>query len=208
MMTDNQLSFPGKVAAGLLAGGCSAIIGNPFDMAMVRMQADGRVPPEHRRNYKNGVDAIYRVIKEEGVATLWRGCIPTISRGMVITASQLAVYDDVKTNLIKHANMTDTPETHVASSLVCSVVAAFTSNPFDVTKSRLQQMKVRKKDGKYPYKNMIDCFMKTVRGEGVAALYKGIGPTIARQIPLNITRFVVTEQLIKLLERDATAADL
>ncbi|KAF5824258.1 putative mitochondrial carrier domain protein [Helianthus annuus] len=33
-----------KITDGLLAGGIGAAVGNPADVAMVRMQADGRLP--------------------------------------------------------------------------------------------------------------------------------------------------------------------
>jgi solute carrier family 25 oxoglutarate transporter 11 len=33
-----------KIVAGLIAGGIGAAVGNPADVAMVRMQADGRLP--------------------------------------------------------------------------------------------------------------------------------------------------------------------
>lgn len=42
-----------KIAAGLIAGGIGAAVGNPADVAMVRMQADGRLPPAERRNYRS-----------------------------------------------------------------------------------------------------------------------------------------------------------
>jgi solute carrier family 25 (mitochondrial oxoglutarate transporter), member 11 len=47
-----------KIAAGLLSGGISAAMGNPADMAMVRMQAHGRLPLAERHNYKSVGDTI------------------------------------------------------------------------------------------------------------------------------------------------------
>jgi hypothetical protein len=44
---------------------------------------------------------------------------------------------------------------YLQASLGASVVAGVTSTPFDVAKSRLQQMRVRSKDGKFPYKGTI-----------------------------------------------------
>lgn len=46
------------------------------------MQNDTTLKPEEKRNYKNVFDAFSRIIKEEGVTTLWRGCGPTIARAM------------------------------------------------------------------------------------------------------------------------------
>ena len=71
---NGDLVFVARVGCGLAAGTGGAVVGNPFDLAMVRMQADGKLPVEVRRGYKNGFDAIGRIVREEGVSTLWRGC--------------------------------------------------------------------------------------------------------------------------------------
>lgn len=51
---DGGLSFVKMTMCGLGAGAIGAAVGNPADLAMVRMQADGRLPVELRRNYKHG----------------------------------------------------------------------------------------------------------------------------------------------------------
>ena len=96
-----ELSFPSRVGCGLVAGTGGALVGNPFDLAMVRMQADGKLPVEMRRGYRNGLDAIARIVREEGAGTLWRGCQATVARGAIITASQFAIYDQAKYELMR-----------------------------------------------------------------------------------------------------------
>lgn len=56
--------------------------------------------PADRRNYKNVFDALFRIIKEEGLFTLWRGAIPTMGRAMVVNAAQLASYSQAKQALL------------------------------------------------------------------------------------------------------------
>lgn len=51
-----------------------------------------------------------------------------------------------------------------------------------------------------PYKGAVDCAMKTVKAEGVMALYKGFVPTISRQGPFTVVLFVTLEQVRKLLK--------
>ncbi|EAZ45034.1 hypothetical protein OsJ_29672 [Oryza sativa Japonica Group] len=85
-----------KVAAGLFSGGVGAAVGNPADVAMVRMQADGRLPAAQRRNYRSVADAIVRMARDEGVCSLWRGSPFTVKRAMIVAASQLATYDQAK----------------------------------------------------------------------------------------------------------------
>ena len=65
----------------------------------------------------------------------------------------------------------DTPLTHSAASLVAGGAAAVSSNPFDVVKTRLQNM-APGPDGRMPYTGFVNCFLTTARTEGVRALYK------------------------------------
>ncbi|XP_005755445.1 mitochondrial 2-oxoglutarate/malate carrier protein [Pundamilia nyererei] len=54
------------------------------------------LPADQRRGYKNVFNALFRITKEEGVTTLWRGCIPTMARAVVVNAAQLASYSQSK----------------------------------------------------------------------------------------------------------------
>ena len=44
---------------------------------------------QQRRNYSWVGNALTRVAREEGVATLWRGCGPTIGRAVVLNIAQV-----------------------------------------------------------------------------------------------------------------------
>ncbi|XWS45010.1 hypothetical protein CRYUN_Cryun15aG0098900 [Craigia yunnanensis] len=188
-----------KIVAGLIAGGIGAAVGNPADVAMVRMQADGRLPLSQRRNYTSVIDAITRMTKQEGVTSLWRGSSLTVNRAMLVTASQLASYDQIKEMILEKGLMKDGLGTHVAASFSAGFVAAVASNPVDVIKTRVMNMKVEPGQ-KPPYTGAMDCAIKTVKAEGPMALYKGFIPTISRQGPFTVVLFVTLEQIRKLLK--------
>ncbi|KAL7094465.1 hypothetical protein ACP275_11G105200 [Erythranthe tilingii] len=195
----NNMPLTRKIVAGLIAGGIGAAVGNPADVAMVRMQADGRLPAAQRRNYKSVVDAISQMSKGEGVASLWRGSSLTVNRAMVVTASQLASYDQIKETILDKGLMKDGLGTHVTASFAAGFVASVASNPVDVIKTRVMNMKVEPGVAP-PYAGAIDCAMKTIRAEGPMALYKGFIPTISRQGPFTVVLFVTLEQVRKLLK--------
>ncbi|CAL6372277.1 unnamed protein product [Bathycoccus prasinos] len=178
------LPFYQFVACGIGAGAMGAVVGNPADLAMVRMQADGRLPEHLRRNYTNEAPG------------------PTVNRAMIVTASQMAVYDKSKNTILEVApSLGNGLVTQTMASFAAGVVAALTSNPIDLAKSRLMSMKADEKTGKMPYAGTFDCLIKTVRSEGVGALYKGLVPTTARQVPLNVVRFVSVEYFKKFFEK-------
>ncbi|CAM8989425.1 unnamed protein product [Rhodiola kirilowii] len=188
-----------KIGAGLIAGAIGAACGNPADVAMVRMQADGRLPEAERRNYKSVVDAVGRMAKSEGVTSLWRGATMTMTRAMLVTSSQLATYDQIKEAILKKDLMSDGIGTHVTASFTAGFVASVASNPVDVIKTRVMNMNVVKGQAP-PYAGAIDCAMKTIRAEGPMALYKGFIPTISRQGPFTVVLFVTLEQVRKVLK--------
>ncbi|XP_050209354.1 mitochondrial uncoupling protein 5-like [Mercurialis annua] len=194
-----NLPLTHKILAGLIAGGVGAAVGNPADVAMVRMQADGRLPITQRRNYKSVIHAITQISKQEGFTSLWRGSGLTVNRAMIVTASQLASYDQIKEMILEKGVMGDGIRTHVAASLAAGFVAAVASNPVDVIKTRIMNMTVVA-GAEPPYKGGLDCAVKTVRGEGLMALYKGFVPTISRQGPFTVVLFVTLEQVRKLLK--------
>jgi solute carrier family 25 oxoglutarate transporter 11 len=61
------------------SGAIAVCFGTPFDVALVRMQADSMKPAESRRGYKNVVDALVRVYKEEGFMKLYRFVITDLT---------------------------------------------------------------------------------------------------------------------------------
>ena len=93
LLNIEELSFIQKAYCALIAGFIGSLVGNPADLALVRIQADARLPLTERRNYKNVVDAFKRITKEEGFFALWRGAIPTVIRAMALNFAMLVSYD-------------------------------------------------------------------------------------------------------------------
>lgn len=165
-----------KVGYSLTAGFLGALIGNPADLTLVRFQADGSLPPDQRRNYKNVFEAMGRIIKEEGVLSLWRGSGSTIARAMSMNLGMLAPYEEVKDRLNAMTGTKDTVSTRLTASAVAGLSAAFFSLPFDNVKTKIQKMKAGP-DGKLPYSGFADCIRKSVAKEGIKGLWIGFFPT-------------------------------
>lgn len=86
----------GKAFAGLSAGAIGAYIGCPAELAIIRMQSDMMLPADQRRNYNGVGDALYRVVRTEGIGALWTGSYPTVIRAMALNVGSLASYDQCK----------------------------------------------------------------------------------------------------------------
>lgn len=189
----------GKIANGIYAGALGSGLVCPVEVALVRMQVDGKLPVEQRRNYKHVFDAIYRILKEEGVSGGWRGVGPTMSRAIVITVTQLGTNEEVKERLSKNYGMKGFPLV-VSSAVISSVVVCVSSNPMDTAKVRMQQQKPDPVTGEKPYPNMGVTIAKMVRKEGFLSLWKGLLPWYIRGGGHTIFLFLFLEEYKKIYQ--------
>ncbi|MCJ1477794.1 putative mitochondrial 2-oxoglutarate/malate carrier protein [Lambiella insularis] len=175
------IGFKERAAAGLSAGGLAAMIGNPADLALIRMQSDGLKPKPQRANYTSVIDALLRISRTEGIGALWAGALPTVARAMALNFGQLAFFAEAKTQLKSRTQLSPQTQTLTASA-IAGFFASFFSLPFDFVKTRLQKQQ-KGPDGKLPYRGMIDCARKVVVQEGWLRFYRGFGTYYVRIAP-------------------------
>ena len=184
-----------KAACGLGAGGLGALIGNPADLTLLRMQADTSLPMEQRRNYKGLVDAFSRIIREEGVKGLFTGATPTVVRAMALNMGMLASNDQAKEMLEGMGFKGNTVILGAAS--IAGVIAAVCSLPFDYVKTQLQKMKPDA-SGKVPYTGAVDCALKTLKEGGPLRFYTGLPTYMVRISPHAALTLIILSNLPKL----------
>lgn len=186
------LPFYQKAAAGMTAGAVGAVVGNPAEVALIRMTADGRLPVAEQRGYTSVFNALGRVSREEGVATLWRGTYPTVGRAMVLNVAQLATYDQAKEAIIATGVVGDNMGAYVIASAVSAVMATTASIPLDSAKTRVQNMRVI--NGVPEYTGMVDALRKTAAKDGVLSLWRGFLPYFLRLGPHTMLTFLCLEK--------------
>lgn len=194
--SDGKVSVPGKMAAGVIAGGIACTACCPVDVGLVRAQADGRLPPAERRNYRGLFHAIRSISQTEGVPALWRGVGPTVGRGAVASSTQLASYDQAKEILLPV--MGNGFPLFVACALCSGLIYCTASLPLDICKTRIQNMKPDPSTGQLPYSGMLDALGKVAKGEGVLALWKGFPAYFLRSGGHTITMFLFKEQYTRM----------
>lgn len=193
MSKDGQpLPFHQKALAGMTAGAVGAVVGNPAEVALIRMTADGRLPASERRGYTSVFNALARVTREEGLLTLWRGTLPTVGRAMVLNVAQLATYDQAKEFIIHTGFVGDNMLAYTFASGISAVVATTASIPLDSAKTRVQNMRVV--NGVPEYTGMFDALAKTAAKEGVFSLWRGFTPYFLRLGPHTMLTFLCLEK--------------
>jgi solute carrier family 25 oxoglutarate transporter 11 len=185
-------SFGQKLGLGATAGFIGSLFGNPAEVCLIRMTADGNLPKEEQRGYTSVANALSRIIKEEGVLTLWRGAAPTIARAIVVNAAQLGTYSQAKQSVKANWGMEEGIKLHFTAAMISGLVTTIASMPVDITKTRLQNQKFV--DGKPEYRGVADVFTKIIRNEGFFALWKGFFPYYFRLGPHTVLTFIFVEQ--------------
>ena len=79
--------FHEKLLMGSTAGAIGSMAGMPTEVALVRMSAESKMAPELQRGYKNSIDCIGRIAKEEVISRWVRrdcplsSCVESILHG-------------------------------------------------------------------------------------------------------------------------------
>ncbi|KAI9731815.1 MAG: hypothetical protein M1818_007680 [Claussenomyces sp. TS43310] len=192
-----KLSASMTIACAGLAGGAAGMIGNPTEIVLVRMCADGVKEPSQRYSYGNAFKGIVRIGRDEGLATFTRGLAPNLIRSILMNVAQIVVYSKAKARLLsnKFYSMDDGVPVHIIASLTAGTVATTVCAPADVLKSRIQSAATV--SGKKP--GMLQILVRSLKEEGPRVLMKGWTPAWLRLTPHTILTFLFMEQLQRLV---------
>ncbi|KAJ5042879.1 uncharacterized protein L3040_004271 [Drepanopeziza brunnea f. sp. 'multigermtubi'] len=185
-----------NIFSGASSGILGAAAGSPFFLVKTRLQSFSPFAPVGtQHNYKNAVDGMMQIYKGEGVNGLYRGVGAAMVRTGFGSSVQLPTYFFAKRRLQKHLGMEDGPALHLASSSASGFVVCCVMHPPDTIMSRMYNQ-----NGNL-YQGVLDCLAKTVKTEGLLAIYKGFLPHLARILPHTILTLSLAEQTNKLMRK-------
>ena len=188
------MPFYKTTLCALSAGGIAAVIGNPADLSLIRMQADTMLPEAERRNYRNVMHAFSSIAGAEGVGGLFKGAVPTATRAMALNFGMLG-FNSLAKDQLKELGCTGKVQTFGASA-IAGFFASFFSLPFDYVKTQVQKMKPDPVTGKLPFAGPIDCAVQQVKAGGVTKLWTGF-PTYYVRIAPHAMITLVAQDAIK-----------
>jgi len=211
--SDGSLNAPSigvKMLAGCATGAVGAIAGNPTDLIKVRLQAEsGSVKngvyvtglfKDIVPAYRSATQAFVYIAKHDGVTGVFRGCPANVARAALITSAQMTAYDQTKIVLTDISQGSSSiaplcayePARVASASFFSGVSAATVAAPADLVRSRIMgDCQAGKK--KALYSGSMDCVLKTLRYEGVLALWKGWVPAYLRLGPQFMIGFPLME---------------
>ncbi|XP_051951663.1 calcium-binding mitochondrial carrier protein SCaMC-1 [Xyrauchen texanus] len=172
-----------QLSAGAMAGAVSRTGTAPLDRMKVFMQVHAT-----KSNNISLVNGFKHMIKEGGVASLWRGNGVNVIKIAPETSIKFMAYEQYKKLLTKDGGKIQPHERFMAGSLA-GATAQTAIYPMEVMKTRLTLRKTGQ------YSGMFDCAKKILKKEGVKAFYKGYVPNILGIIPYAGIDLAVYETL-------------
>jgi len=191
-----SLSFGENALCALSAGGLAAVVGNPADLALIRMQADSMKPVAERAGYTNVFAAMALIVKADGMGGLMAGWLPTSTRAMALNFGMLAFNASSK-DLLSKQGVTGLPLTFGASA-IAGFFASFFSLPFDFVKTQMQKQKPDPVTGELQFKSALDCAMKTMAEGGPLRFYAGFPTFYIRIAPHAMITLIAQDNIKKL----------
>ncbi|KAL2652412.1 hypothetical protein R1flu_020540 [Riccia fluitans] len=186
----SRLKIPAASIAGSAAGISSTVLMYPLELLKTRLT----IQPKEYHSISN---AFRRIVKEEGFWELYRGLGPSVVGVIPYAGTNYFAYDYLRT-LYKKIFKTDEIG-NLQTLLIGSASGAIASSatfPLEVARKRMQVGAIR---GKLVYKNTVDCLASILREEGLAGLYRGLGPSCLKLVPAAGLSFMCYEALKRVL---------
>ena len=73
-----------------------ATCASQYACMQVRMQSEGKLPPNVPKKYPSALAAYGIIARKEGFFKLWTGVVPNVARNAIINAAELASYDQAR----------------------------------------------------------------------------------------------------------------
>jgi hypothetical protein len=170
-MIDNSLF------AGIFSGGIQVIFGQPFDLIKTRIQSN----PINNKTYSNIIKKIYF---NEGFLGFYKGVRAPLISNCIINGVMFHSNHYINKYILKNNN------NHFYSGAISGFISSFVISPFELVKNRIQV--------ENNYNKKYSTVIKEIYKKKI--LWKGLTPTILREIPACSIYFGTYNYLKKYLD--------
>lgn len=199
---DGQESSWVHLCAAALAGLVTGTATNPIWLVKTRLQLDkensgigGRT-----RQYKNSLDCVRQVVRQEGIKGLYRG-LSASYLGVTESTLQWVLYEKMKLYLTKRkAEVVSSGREETSwdnfvdwggklgAAGSAKLLAAVLTYPHEVVRTRLRQKPMA--NGQLKYTGLMQAFKLIWKEEGFVAMYGGLSPHLVAPPPQGEAAFI------------------
>lgn len=199
MAQDKPLPFIYTFAAGAVAGISEILTMYPLDVVKTRVQLQtGKATGAD--SYNGMLDCFQKIVRNEGFSRLYRGITAPILMEAPKRAIKFAANDEWGKIYRKAFGAEKMNQSlSILTGASAGATESFVVVPFELVKIRLQD---KASAGKYT--GIIDVVSKTIKNEGILAMYNGLESTMWRHVLWNAGYFGCIFQVKELLPKAET----
>lgn len=199
-----------QCVSSMLGGMTTSLLMTPFDVVKTRLQVQQKILLSNKcfvycnglmdhlcPCYPNGngtgskpklhfngtVDAFMKISRFEGAGALWSGLAPTLVLALPTTVLYFVSYEQLRLRL-KEFNRRRTGSTELPlwvplmSGCMARVLAVTCVNPLELVRTKMQSQRMS-------YLEVGTAFKAMLKTEGFLGMWKGLFPTILRDVPFS-----------------------
>ncbi|KAJ6794121.1 putative mitochondrial arginine transporter BAC2 [Iris pallida] len=198
--TTEPPSYKSVALAGFGTGALQSLLLSPVELVKIRLQLQSAGGGSKQCRSRQGPLCIAKtILRNQGARGLYRGLSITVLRDAPAHGVYFWTYEYAREQL--HPGCRRSEQESLGTMLVAGGLAGVASwvccYPLDVVKSRLQAQG----DGGLPpkYRGILDCLRRSVREEGYAVLWRGLGTAVARAFVVNGAIFSAYELALRFM---------
>lgn len=198
-------SYKGVALGGVTTGAIQSLLLSPVELIKIRLQLQtpttkttpSSKPDSTRYHHKGPLQVAKTIFQKEGLKGLYRGLGITILRDAPAHGFYFWTYEYMREQLHPgcRKNGQESLKTMLMAGGLAGVASWVCCYPSDVIKTRIQSQTANS----MKYKGILDCIRKSVKEEGYAVLWRGLGTAVARAFVVNGAIFSAYEISLRCL---------
>ena len=160
----------------------TAFVVAPFDVVKTRSQASGS-------KAFGSENVALRVLRQEGVGALWSGLRPSLLMTVPANVIYFSAYEHIRTAIASDGRRGSEDVAPVLAAAGAKLLASTATAPLELMRTRMQA------DRAFAQEGIVGGATALVRREGLSALFKGLGPTLIRDVPFSCVYWLGYERL-------------
>ena len=160
----------------------TAFVVAPFDVVKTRSQASGS-------KAFGSENVALRVLRQEGVGALWSGLRPSLLMTVPANVIYFSAYEHIRTAIAADGRRGSEDVAPVLAAAGAKLLASTATAPLELMRTRMQA------DRALAHEGIVGGATALVRREGLSALFKGLGPTLIRDVPFSCLYWLGYERL-------------
>ncbi|XP_037366421.1 probable mitochondrial glutathione transporter SLC25A40 isoform X2 [Talpa occidentalis] len=129
--------------------------------------------------FQGTLDAFLKIIRNEGIKSLWSGLPPTLVMAVPATVIYFTCYDQL-TDLLRSKLGENENSIPIVAGIVARFGAVTVISPLELIRTKMQSKK-------FSYKELHQFVSKKVSEDGWISLWKGWAPTVLRDVPFSVS---------------------